>query len=405
MPVMTGLSPRLSLAAPRARGDPRVEAELCRRIRARGRIAFAEFMEVALYLLEGGYYEAHAQLGRRGDFLTSPETHPVFGALLARLCALMWRTLGCPGRFTLIEYGAGTGSLCRQILEAAPRLGDEFASALQYCIIERSAFLRALQQARLIDLVDRVQWVLPSDRASAPAGCVVANEVVDALPVHRVTMMGRQPREVYVGMVADRYLDLLGPLSRPELRSHLGGAPSSPPDGSVVEVNLAARDWLGEAAGRIGRGYLVTIDFGGSAEDLCAQAGPRGGLRCFWYQGWTDDPYDRPGLLDIAAPVDFTTLVSAGQAVGLSAQVELSQRELLQGLGIAGMMAQVAATSTVQERERNLRALEALTSLTGLGAYRVLIQGKKARPPAITWPDEAQPEVPLLPAEPLAWPR
>ena len=180
----------------RERGDPGVEAELRRRIRAQGRITFAEYMEVALYLLGGGYYEAHAGIGRRGDFLTSPETHPVFGALVARLMARMWRELGKPRPFTIIEYGAGTGSLCRQIVEAAPGVDGRFAESLEYSIVERSAFLRALQQAKLIDLAERVGWAHPSKMGEPAVGCVLANEVVDALPVHRVRTVGGEVREL-----------------------------------------------------------------------------------------------------------------------------------------------------------------------------------------------------------------
>ncbi len=138
------------LLGPRSRGDPRVEAELRRRLRARGRITFAEYQAIALYLLDGGYYEAHAELGRGGDYLTSPETHPVFGALLARLVHSLWRAAGAPEPCYLLEYGAGTGSLCRQVLGAAPRLEADFDRCLQYAILERSAYLRALQQAALL---------------------------------------------------------------------------------------------------------------------------------------------------------------------------------------------------------------------------------------------------------------
>jgi len=377
-----------------------VEAELRRRIRASGRITFAQFMETALYLPDAGYYQAQAEIGRRGDFLTSPETHPVFGALLARLACRLWRALDSPRRFAVLEYGAGTGSLCRQFLAAAPHLDGDFAAALAYLIVERSAFLRARQQELLLDFVGRVQWI-PPDRPPEPvAECVLANEVVDALPVHRLQVEGGGLREIYVGCIADRYLELRGSLSTPQLEG------LRPPEESAMEICLAAADWVRDAALRLGRGYVITIDFGGSAEVIYGSATPRGALKCFWRHGWTDDPYDRPGLQDITAPVDFTNLQRQGEVCGLEVMMDMSQQELLERLGICDVLEAINKRELpVEERERNLRAVRALCDPRGLGSYRVLVQSKSA--PAIPFdlPEESQ-EVgaPMLPSEAVGWP-
>lgn len=390
---------------PRARGDPLVEAELQRRLRDRGRITFAEFMEVALYLPYGGYYEEHVALGRRGDFLTSPETHPGFGALMARFLQLSWEGLGRPSSFDAIEYGAGSGSLCRQIVLAAPRLSPAFAAALRYHIIERSAFLRAVQQAELLDLVSQVDWVHPDAGTGWDAGCVLANEVVDAFPVHRVRIRGGLAEELYVGRAADRYLELPGPLSGSELGAHLAEGETRPGDGAVVEVNLAARGWAQDVARRLERGHVLTLDFGGSARELLASASPRGGLRCCWRHAWSDDPLDHPGLQDIAAPVDFTLLARAGEEVGLTPWAELSQAELLRLLGIEDALAYIeAAPLPVAARERNRAALLALSAPRGLGGFRALLQAKSAPPIPLSPPDSPLSWLPLLPEEAPAWP-
>jgi len=391
---------------PRARGDPRVEAELRRRIRAHGPITFAEFMDVALYLLDAGYYEAHVELGRSGDFLTSPETHPVFGALLARLALLMWRTLDSPRTFHIVEYGAGTGSLCRQLLEAAPRLDAQFASALRYQIVERSAFLRALQQAKLLDLVDRVIWVHPEQQPEPVVGCVIANEVADALPVHRLCVTDGELREVYVGVVADRFIDLRGPFSRPELARYLSDEGVAPPEGSTVEISLAARDWLQDVSRRLARGYHVTLDFGGEASAIYGSATPRGGLKCFHRHGWTDDPLDRPGLLDITAPVDCTNLKRIGAELGLALASDTSQSEVLLSLGLGAALERLERLGLPsQERQKNRIAMKALADPRGLGAYRVLIQARAASAFAF----ESEPLRggwhALLPEEVPEWPR
>lgn len=405
--TMPRFSPRSRIVSPRAAGDPLVEAELRRLLRAQGKLTFAEYQKIALYLLDGGYYEAHAHLGRSGDFLTSPETHPVFGALLARLAHSCWRALGSPEAFAVIEYGAGTGALCRQVLTAAPHVAPAFDEALRYVIIELSGHLRALQQALLLDLSDRVSWTHPEQRAELPAGCIFANEVVDALPVHRVKQEGEELRELYVTLAGESYREVPDTLSTPELARYFDRLGVKPPEGALVEVCLQAEQWLTDAASRLASGYLVTLDFGGRAAELVGKATPRGGLKCFYRHGWTEDPFDRPGLQDITAPVDFTNLTRLGEALGLETALETTQRELLGFLGLKSAAQQIKALDLpVMERERNLRALELLADPQGLGGFRLLLQQKQAPRFALASEDvEALSWTPMLPSEVIAWPQ
>jgi SAM-dependent MidA family methyltransferase len=397
----------LPAKAPRSRGDARVEAELRRRIRAQGRITFAEFMETALYLPQGGYYEKHVGIGRAGDFLTSPEVHPVFGALLARLVFLMWHALGAPRPFAIVEYGAGTGALCRQILTSAPQIDAGFASALRYEIVERSAFLRAQQEENLAGAPGRVNWVDPGDPVDPAVGCVLSNEVVDALPVHRVLIGAEGTRELYVGLAADRYLELRGPLSQPGISEYLSAAQVRPAAGSVVEVNLAARDWLSDVSRRLAHGYAVTVDFGGEANELLGTATPRGGLKCFYRHGWSDDPFDRPGLQDITAPVDFTFLRRFGAEVGLATQAQMTQCDLLTSLGVRSVLSRIEASDLrADARQLNLSAIEALAAPGALGGHRVLIQSRDA--PDFALDEQTEPgefPLPLLRKRDEAWPQ
>ena len=390
---------------PRRRGDPQVEAELRRRIRARGAIPFAEFMEVALYHPGGGYYEGHVEFGPRGDFVTSPETHPAFGALLARLTCRMWRALGQPPEFHVIEHGAGTGSLCRQLLSAAPACEPGFDAVLRYTIVETSAHLRARQQESLADFGPRLAWVSPGAAVRVPAGCVLANEVVDALPVHRVVLQAGVLREAQVALVDDRYSEVLGAPTAPELAAHLARLAVPLLEGQPLEICLAAGPWLRSAAAMLGTGYLLAIDYGGAGEELVRAAGPRGGLRCFSQHGWTDDPYDQPGLQDITAPVDFAELAWQAQASGLAVESEQSQRELLLGLGLRALATALTALDLpVTERQRNLRALSDLIGPAGLGRFRALLVRKCAPSLETAAADvEFTTGTPLLPAETQGW--
>ncbi len=397
----------LPAKAPRTRGDARVEAELRRRLRAQGRITFAEFMETALYLPQGGYYEKHVGIGRAGDFLTSPEVHPIFGALLARLVCRMWRARSeRRGRSPSSSTVPGLARCAGRCSRRRRRSTTISASALRYEIVERSAFLRAQQEENLAGAPGRVAWVDPGDSVDSAVVCVLSNEVVDALPVHRVLVEAEGARELYVGLAADRYLELRGPLSQPGLAEYLSAAKARPPVGSVVEVNLVARGWLGDVSRRLGRGYVITIDFGGEADELLGTATPRGGLKCFYRHGWSDDPFDRPGLQDLTAPADFTFLRRAGAEVGLATQAQMTQCDLLTSLGVRSALSRIEASELrADERQLNLSAIEALAAPGALGGHRVLIQGKDA--PGFACDEQTElgeVPLPLLRKRDEAWP-
>ena len=157
--------------------DP--EEELHRRIKAKGPITFAEFQEVALYWSHGGYYVGQPPLGARGDFYTAPLTHPVFGALISRQIAQMWRLMGEPEPFTLTEPGAGSGRLAADVVSHLALEDPSFLSALRYMGVDLSEPTVALPES--------VSWRLPAVLPADPVtGCVLANELLDAMPAHRV---------------------------------------------------------------------------------------------------------------------------------------------------------------------------------------------------------------------------
>jgi SAM-dependent MidA family methyltransferase len=249
--------------------------------------------------------------------------------------------------------------------------------------------------------------VHPEQRAEFPAGCVFANEVVDALPVHRVRREEGELHERYVTLAEGEYREVSDSPSTPELARYFDRIGLHPPEGAVAEVCLQAEAWLADAASRLSSGYLVTIDYGGPASEIIGKATPRGGLKCFYQHGWTEDPFDRPGLQDITAPVDFTNLLRLGESLGLETALETTQRELLGFLGLSSAYRQVEAMDLpVMERQRNLRALEMLADAQGLGGFRVLLQQKQAPRFALAAEDvEALLWTPLLPAEAVMWPQ
>ncbi|HZR97872.1 MAG TPA: SAM-dependent methyltransferase [Chloroflexota bacterium] len=423
--------------ARRARaGRPRLLAAIRAAIRAQGPIPFAIFMDLALYHPRYGYYSAlRSPPGPRGDFYTSPEAHPAFGALLARQVLEVWERLGAPGEFTVEEWGAGSGRLASDILAAAPALAPEFGASLRYAIVERSPALRRAQQRLLRPWLDRVSWLEPPTprvgaappgalgdtprepegerrgaRGATPlVGCVLANELLDAFAVHRVVRRGDTLRELYVDLADQRdreaaggaaFREREGPLSTPALADYFARLGLLPPEGAVAEVNLGALAWLRAVAARLARGALLVVDYAHPAEILYSARYPRGTLLAYYHHAISENPYLRVGYQDLTAHLDLTSLLLEGRAAGLAPLGLARQANFLRRLGLGAYEAAVrAADLPAAERQASLRALATLANPAGLGAYWVLAFGRGLGGPLHGLDEAAEPlSGPALPA-------
>lgn len=337
---------------------------------AGGAIPFARFMELALYDPDHGYYlQPRPAAGRHGaDFLTAPELHPIFGQVVARQIAEMRSRLGEPPDFTIREYAAGSGALAEAIL-------GEMGADVRYEAIELNRHRRAELAARL-----------PLARVTAGAsdtpitGVVLANELLDALPVHRVAMRGGRLREVYVrrGETARSFTDQEGEPSTPALAARLAAEGVDLADGQRGEVNLGIDAWLAEAAAGLHRGYMLIADYGYRAADLYSERRGAGTLLSYSGHRVVDDPYADVGRQDLTAHVDFTAVERAARRAGLMLLGLTSQAEFLVGAG----------AETVVERVRtdpatDLAGWVALRSALGrlldpraMGAFKVCVLGR-----------------------------
>src|SRR6202050_4552403 len=194
---------------------------LADRIRSHGPITFAEYMEACLYHPVYGYYtKAEQQPGR--DYFTSADARPLFGRLLARQFQEMWCVLGRPDTLQLVEAGAGTGRLAKQILDFAAEAWPDFYQALRYIAVERSTARRALQSKVLDAHIARGKFLSQDELPDEVAcGCIFSNELIDAMPVHRVGLGGGGLRAIYVGLGKNGLCDEMGPLSSSELSEYL----------------------------------------------------------------------------------------------------------------------------------------------------------------------------------------
>ncbi len=349
------------------------------RIASSGAITFADYMDLALYHPQFGYYTAGApKVGWTGDFFTSAHLHPLFGACVARQLMQMWEALKRPAPFVVVEEGAGQGVLAGQarafLQEHAPRL----AEALRY------------------QTVDVGQPAKREDAALAPH-VILSNELIDAFPAHVVEVRGGRLLEVYVAERDGRLVERLDEPSAPEVSGYLArfGVPWQMfGDGWRAEINLRALAWMRATAARLARGgFALTIDYGDLARRLYRRERRRGTLLCYYRHTTNEEPLARPGQQDITAHVNFSALIEEGRRAGLARSRFTTQREFLLGWGIREEMealrarqfgAADAARHTDQGQADLLRAyslrnaVNAMLDPAGLGGFRVLLQRKRA---------------------------
>jgi SAM-dependent MidA family methyltransferase len=280
---------------------------------AGGWLDFARYMELALYAPGLGYYSAgSAKLGPAGDFVTAPELSGVLGAALA---TTIDAELACLGATTVLELGAGSGALAAQLLDAFAKLGRE----VRYEILETSADLRERQRRALARFQGRVRWL---DRVpNAPfAGVVIANEVLDALPVARFVKSRGETLALGVVREAGGFRWGEG-RSVPPIAAAVGALEEklrrSLPDGYSSEICMALPAWMRALAAALERGSLLFVDYGLVRTDYYHEQRGTGTLICHYRHRAHDDPFLYPGLQDITAWVDFSACADAAVAAGL----------------------------------------------------------------------------------------
>ena len=234
-------------------------------IQASGPMTFARFMELALYHPEYGYYSSgRVRIGKEGDFYTSPHVGPVFGRMLAETFLKMREFLS--GDAVFVEAGAGEGWFAKDFLEGLRLLHPGDFVRQKYVIIERSEALRKRQRRTLGGLCGRVEW-RESIEELAPGlrGVIFSNELIDAMPFHRVRQERDALREVYVALRDGRLEEATGRLSTPDIPRYFNRIMVILEEGTTTEVNLAGPEWIAKAAEALSEGFIITIDYGYTA--------------------------------------------------------------------------------------------------------------------------------------------
>ncbi len=360
-----------------ANSNPHLVDELRTLIEHEGRITFADFMQASLYHPKFGYYvNSIARPGRGGDFLTAPEAHPIFGYTLARQIAQMAGLLRRPEPFTLREYGAGAGTLALALLEGLQVERPDLLPTLRYEPVEiNPARLSELRQT-LIDEGFEAQLGAPTD--SPLTGCILANEFLDALPVHRVAMQDGALVERYVVWRDGWFAEESGPPSTPALERYLADGGIELVEGQIAEINLELAEWIGTIAAQLKRGYVLLIDYGYRAEKLFGPDYREGTLRAYYQHTVSDDPFRAIGNQDLTAHVDFSALERAARAHGLCVLGLTTQADFLSGAGIGELLvsAQQWEGMTFDEYVALRSAVIRMIEPGAMGRFRVLILGR-----------------------------
>ncbi|MEG3935414.1 MULTISPECIES: class I SAM-dependent methyltransferase [unclassified Microcoleus] len=367
------------------------------------RITFAEYMDLALYHPQHGYYNSdRPSIGKQGDFITSSHWGADFSEVLADQFVEMWEFLVSgaleedrPFNFAIVEMGAGRGNFAENVLQYLQRQHPDFFHILEYIIIEVSPGLQAEQRQTLAD-IKCVKWCNWDEIVNnSIVGCFFSNELVDALPVHQFILEEGQVREIYVAAETPKneqeeikFVEVVGEVSTPKIAEYLDLvgidlSASAYGDGYRSEVNLAALDWMSTVAKKLQRGYLLTIDYGHPAHRYYNPRRREGTLQCYYRHRYHSNPYINVGRQDLTAHVNFTALERQGELCGLDVVGFTQQALFLMALGLGDRIASLSTNhAEVLDVATFLRRREALHQLIdpmGLGGFGVLVQSKGLR--------------------------
>ena len=410
-------------------GEVKLEllSEIKSRIRERGPITFAEFMDLALYSPDGGYYcgkggensiKAEATegglptseggrgslggaseptpWGPAGDYFTSLDMGPIFPRLVAKEVYNMYSGFGSPAEFHIIEVGAGRGLLGLGLLDTARERYPDLYSALTLSLVEKGGLRAGSTEPEDgaggaegggveddLSGTSKVTWYRDISEVPGPiTGVILSNELIDSFPVHRLTSRKGSLKEIYVGLDESEsntgtLTDIIGPPSTEALGCYLERLGVRLEDNQRIEVSLDLEGWVDTVSKKLERGYVMTIDYGLPAAELFSPDRP-GTLICHFEHTLNDDPYINIGTQDITTHADFTTLNLLSLNSGMSLGGFTTQGSFFIGVGIEDEYMDMGEMTTADiDAITNNRALKALVMPGGMGdTFKVMVHCK-----------------------------
>jgi SAM-dependent MidA family methyltransferase len=380
------------------------------RIAREGPVTFRDWMAASLYDERGGYYRRAdlTRWGRAGDYRTSPERTPLFAATFARYFASLHEQLGSPTRWTIYEAGAGAGDFAHTALATLAQDFPRVFAATRYVIAEIGDHARDATRTKLAPYLDRIEFrpfndsvdecaneddgARAVDKASNEAsseardqardevGVIFSNELIDAMPVHRVVQRGGRLLELCVGLDAlANFTWIEREPTTPRLAEHFERFSVRLAEGQRAEVNLAVSEWIARVASLFTRGFVVTVDYGATAEELYdARLRFDGTLRAFRAHALSKDLLGDPGEQDLTATINWSQLDLAGRIAGLETVLfERQDRFLLNAGAVEQLELMCARAETEGERAALRTGAREMILPGGMGeSFQVLVQKK-----------------------------
>ena len=350
-------------------------------IHASGPISFDRFMQLALYHPEHGYYTSgKLEIGKRGDFYTSPHVHSSFGKIISNFIASAFKSIGAK-ELTILELGAGKGFLATDILSALTDNSD-IKEKINYIVVEPSTANLSSLGAEIRDYVKIYNDI--SELHTINPGFVISNEMFDSLPFHRIIYLDNRYFELYVGLDGTNLIDQVGEISNAEILNYINRYELNPVNSKQLEVNLNAGKALKEIGNVLQSGYILTIDYGFLFDELFKNDRIEGTYKCFYRHTTNNNPYKNIGLQDITADIDFSNLIHTGGEIGFEKVIYTTQGQFLVDWGIIDL---IEEHSSLQNHDE-VNALKTLF-LPGLmgDSFKALLQSKNVVNKKFNYPE------------------
>ncbi|MCX8069207.1 MAG: SAM-dependent methyltransferase [Thermodesulfovibrionales bacterium] len=303
-----------------------------------GPISFKDFMNLALYAPEVGYYNRDVTtIGRTGDFYTSSSLHKSFSAIIALQTEEMWQLLNYPDSIVFLEFGAGMGYFAKDFLDFLEN--KPLFDKIDYWIIEINPYLKEQQQNLLRKYIHKIKWFQTISEVAPFVGIVFSNELLDAFAVHLIEIRESIPYEIWIDFKDNSFKEIIIPCVD-ELYDYLNDfAPHLINKENKInffrtEINLEIKSWLSSIAERLNTGFIITIDYGYSAYDYYAIERDKGTLLCYYQHRIDENPYEKIGEKDITAHVNFSSLVRWGGQMSIKPCGFTTQGNYIVAMGI-----------------------------------------------------------------------
>jgi SAM-dependent MidA family methyltransferase len=351
-----------------------------------GPISCERFVALALYHPRLGYYsQERLRVGRRGDFITNVSVGKLFGEILADQIVELWELLSRPPEFTIVEAGAENGQLASDLFSRLFEVGS--GAKWSYVIVEPNELKQEQQRQRLHGKSDEqefvptgsVRWVRTMDELDSITGIILGNELLDAIPARVVEFSEDRWREVCVTLEDDSFKFSLEPIKDPRLAARVNKIPLPLPQAYRTEVNLAATDWIGDAAKALRDGFILMIDYGYSRSDYYSPLRTDGTLALYRNQQRQENMFEAIGETDITAHVDFTAIAEAGLEASCQLIGFTDQHHFMVGAGEIRIRS-LESSEEGHGRDQFLRAYKTLMHPEMMGlAFKYLLMGKGVR--------------------------